>query len=200
MGHPRRRGWRPRHRRLSRLSRVLLRRALDGLYLVSAGLAALSLFGIFFTMMAQVFLRQANIQVPGADDFTAYLCVATTFFALAYTFKRGELIRVGLFIDKAGPALRRWIEVAVLSLATALVTYIVYWTFSDAMFSREIEEVAQGSVPFLIWIPKLAIPAGAGILLIAILDELVLVLRGEKPSYVRAAEERAARGDFTAEV
>jgi TRAP-type C4-dicarboxylate transport system permease small subunit len=68
------------------------------------------------------------------------------------------------------------------------------------MFSREIEEVAQGSVPFLIWIPKLAIPAGAGILLIAILEELVLVLRGEKPSYVRAAEERAARGDFSAEV
>lgn len=203
MGGPRGRGWRARHRRLSRLSPVggsLLRRALDGLYLVSAGLAALSLFGIFIVMMAQVFLRQGNIQLPGADDFTAYLCVATTFFALAYTFKRGELIRVGLFIDKAGPAMRRWIEVAVLAMAAVLVSYIVYWTFSDAMFSREIEEVAQGSVPFLIWIPKLAIPGGAGILLIAILDELVTVLRGEKPSYVRAAEERAARGDFSAEV
>ncbi len=178
----------------------LLRRSLDGLYLVSAGLAGLSLFGIFAVMMAQVFLRQGNIQLPGADDFTAYLCVATTFFALAYTFKRGELIRVGLFIDKAGPAARRWIEVAVLTLAALLVSYIVFWTFSDAMFSREIEEVAQGSVPFLLWIPKLAIPAGSGILLIAILDELVTVLRGEKPSYVRAAEERAARGDFSAEV
>jgi TRAP-type C4-dicarboxylate transport system permease small subunit len=178
----------------------LLRRGLDGLYLVSAGLAALSLFGIFITMMAQVILRQGNIQLPGADDFTAYLCVSTTFFALAYTFKRGELIRVGLFIDKLGPAARRWVEVGVLSLATALVSYIVYWTFSDAMFSREIEEVAQGSVPFLIWIPKLAIPGGAGILLIAILDELVTVLRGETPRYVRAAEERAARGDFSAEV
>jgi TRAP-type C4-dicarboxylate transport system permease small subunit len=179
---------------------TLLRRALDGLYLVSAGLAALSLFGIFFVMMAQVFLRQGNIQLPGADDFTAYLCVATTFFALAYTFKRGELIRVGLFIDKAGPAMRRWIELAVLALAAVLVSYIVYWTFSDAMFSREIEEVAQGSVPFLIWIPKLAIPMGSGILLIAILDEFVTVLRGQKPSYVRAAEERAARGDFSAEM
>ncbi len=179
---------------------ALLRRALDGLYLLSAGLAALSLFGIFFVMMAQVFLRQGNIQLPGADDFTAYLCVATTFFALSYTFKRGDLIRVGLFIDKAGAGLRRVIELAVLTLAAALVGYIVYWTFSDAMFSREIEEVAQGSVPFLIWIPKLAIPLGSGILLIAILDELLVVLRGQKPSYVRAAEERAARGDFSAEM
>ncbi len=178
----------------------MVRRALDGLYLVSAGLAALSLFGIFAVMMAQVFLRQANIQLPGADDFTAYLCVATTFFALAYTFKRGELIRVGLFIDKAGPGSRRWIEMAVLSLAALLVGYIVYWTFLDTLFSLEIEEVAQGSVPFPLWIPKLAIPAGSGILLIAILDEFMIVLRGQKPSYVRAAEDRAARGDFSAEV
>lgn len=199
MDHPRRRGWRPRHRRLSRLSGVL-RRALDALYLLSAGVAGLSLLGIFLVMMAQVFLRQWNIQLPGADDFTAYLCVATTFFALAYTFKRGELIRVGLFVDKLSPAKRRWMELAVLALAGVLVAYIVRWTFSDAMFSLEIEEVAQGSVPFQLWIPKLAIPAGAGILLIAIIDEFLIVLRGEKPTYVRAAEDRAARGDFSAEV
>ena len=199
MDHPRRRGWRPRHRRLSRLSGVL-RRALDALYLLSADVAGLSLLGIFLVMMAQVFLRQWNIQLPGADDFTAYLCVATTFFALAYTFKRGELIRVGLFVDKLSPAKRRWMELAVLALAGVLVAYIVRWTFSDAMFSLEIEEVAQGSVPFQLWIPKLAIPAGAGILLIAIIDEFLIVLRGEKPTYVRAAEDRAARGDFSAEV
>lgn len=199
MDRPRRRGWRPRHRRLPRLSGVL-RRALDALYLLSAGVAGLSLLGIFLVMMAQVFLRQWNIQLPGADDFTAYLCVATTFFALAYTFKRGELIRVGLFVDKLSPAKRRWMELAVLALAGVLVAYIVRWTFSDAMFSLEIEEVAQGSVPFQLWIPKLAIPAGAGILLIAIIDEFLIVLRGEKPTYVRAAEDRAARGDFSAEV
>jgi hypothetical protein len=28
-------------------------------------------------------------------------------------------------------------------------------------------------------------------------DELVLVLRGERPTYVTAAEERHARGDFS---
>jgi hypothetical protein len=43
-------------------------------------------------------------------------------------------------------------------------------------------------------------PLGAGLLLVAILDELVRVLSGQKPSYVAAAEDRAARGDFSAEV
>ena len=177
-----------------------LRQALDLLYFASAVLAGLALFGIFAAMMAQVALRQMGRQFAGADDLVAYLCVATTFFALAYTFKRGELIRVGLFIDRLGPRLRRLSELAVLSLAAALCAYITAWTFSDAMFSREIEEVAQGTVPFPIWIPKMAMPLGAGILLVAVLDEFIGVAAGRKPSYVAAAEERAARGDFSAEV
>jgi hypothetical protein len=55
-------------------------------------------------------------------------------------------------------------------------------------------------VPIPLWIPKIAVPTGAGLLLIAILDELVIVWGGAKPSYVVAAEERAAAGDFSAEV
>jgi TRAP-type C4-dicarboxylate transport system permease small subunit len=179
---------------------MALRRALDALYWMSAAIAAACLFGIFAIMMAQVTLRTLNIPFPGADDVTAYLCVAATFFALAYTFRRGELIRVGLFIERLGPLARRVFEMVSLTLAAALVGYIVYWTGNDVAFSYEIEDMAQGSVPFLLWIPKLAMPLGAGILLIAILDELVTVLRGSKPSYVVAAEDRAARGDFSAEV
>lgn len=178
----------------------MIRRALDFLYAAAAGLAALSLFGIFCMMMAQVGLREMQRQFPGADDITAYLCVSTTFFALAATFKRGELIRVGLLIDRLGPVTRRVIELTVLVLAAAMVGYIAWWTGQDAMFSYEIEEVAQGTVPFLLWIPKLAMPIGSGILLIAILDELVSVIQGNKPRYVIAAEERAAAGDFSAEV
>jgi len=43
-------------------------------------------------------------------------------------------------------------------------------------------------------------PLGGGILLIAILDELIRVILGLVPSYVAAAADRAARGDFSAEV
>lgn len=178
----------------------MLRRALDALYVASAGLAALALVLIFLTMMAQVVMREMGLPLPGADDFSAFLCVSTTFFALAHTFRRGELIRVGLFIEKLGPKHRRLMEIVALLLAASIVGYIVWWTLDDVLVSYEIEEIAQGTVPFLLWIPKLAMPLGSGILLIAILDELVAVLRGRIPEYVRAAEDRAARGDFSAEV
>ena len=81
-----------------------------------------------------------------------------------------------------------------------MVAYIVYWTAQDTLFSWEIEEMSQGTVAIPIWIPKLAMPIGAGLLLVAVLDELSRVLRGEKPAYVAAAEARAAAGDFSAEV
>jgi TRAP-type C4-dicarboxylate transport system permease small subunit len=178
----------------------MLRRLLDTLYAAAAALAALSLLGIFLMMMAQVVMRELQLQLSGADDLTAYLCVSTTFFALAATFKRGELIRVGMLIEKLGPGPRRAVEALVLALAACMVGYIVWWTAQDVLFSFEIEEVAQGTVPFLVWIPKLAMPLGAGLLLVAILDELVRVGAGLKPAYVAAAEDRAARGDFSAEV
>ncbi len=182
------------------IRRPMIRRALDALYVASGAVAALALFGIFAVMMAQVALRFLNLQLPGAEDVVAYLCVATAFFALAWTFKRGEMIRVGLFVERLPPGARRRTEAAVLALAAALVAYIVWHTWADAMFSREIGEVAQGVVPFALWVPKLAPPLGAGVLLVAVLDELGRVLMGEKPSYVAAAEERTARGDFSAEV
>ncbi|MBP0493065.1 TRAP transporter small permease [Pararoseomonas indoligenes] len=178
----------------------MLRRALDALYAASAGFAALSLFGIFAVMMAQVGLRFLNMQFPGADDISAYLCVATTFFALALTFRRGELIRVGLLIEKLSPGPRRIFEIVALAFAAIGCAYAFYWTLDDVLFSLEIEDVAQGALAVPLWIPKIAMPAGAGILLIAVLDELATVLRGGRPNYVIAAEDRAARGDFSAEV
>jgi TRAP-type C4-dicarboxylate transport system permease small subunit len=178
----------------------MLRRALDALYQASAGLAALSLLGIFLVMMGQVLLRELGRQFPGADDISAYLCVATTFFALAHTFRRGELIRVGLVIERLRPAARRRAEMLALVLAAAGCAYAVWWTADDVIFSWQIEDVAQGALAVPLWIPKLAMPLGAGILLVAVLDELATVLRGHRPNYVVAAEERAARGDFSAEV
>lgn len=179
---------------------TLLRKALDALYTLAAWLAALSLALIFLLMMAQVAMREMNLQLLGADDIIAYLCVSTTFFALARTFKNGELIRVGIFIERAAPALRRAIEVGVLLLAAVVIGAITWFTLQDVLFSIEIEEVAQGSVAFPTWIPKSAMPLGAGILLIAIIEELLRVIAREAPSYVQAAADRAARGDFSAEV
>ena len=50
------------------------------------------------------------------------------------------------------------------------------------------------------WIPQLSFAIGSVLLLIAVLDELILVLRGHTPTYVREVQERHARGDFSSDV
>nr|WP_282571951.1 TRAP transporter small permease [Roseomonas acroporae] len=151
-------------------------------------------------MMAQVILREFAIQVPASDDISAYLCVATTFFALAHTFRRGELIRVGLLLERLPAGAQRIAEIVALSIAAVALAYLLWWTTTFTYQSWEIEDVAQGTVPIPLWIPQLSMVLGSAVFLVAVVDELARVLRGERPTYVVLAEERLARGDFSAEV
>ena len=148
-------------------------------------------------MLAQAFGRSVGVLVRGADDIVAWLCAAASFLALGHTFRHGELVRVGLLLDRLG-ARARWImEIVSLTIAALFVGYML-WAVSNFVFeSWKLKEVAQGLIKVPIWIPQLTFLAGAAILLVAILDELVLVLRKQKPAYQLAEEERRASGDFS---
>jgi len=66
--------------------------------------------------------------------------------------------------------------------------------------SWKFNEVAQGLIKIPIWIPQLSFALGIMILFIAVLDELVAVLRNQTPAYQIAEEERRASGDFSESV
>lgn len=148
-------------------------------------------------MLAQAFGRSAGILLRGADDIVSWLCAAAAFLALGHTFRHGELVRVGLLISRLGPR-GRWIaELVALSITSAFVAYML-WAVSRFVYeSWKFNEVAQGLIRVPIWIPQLAFVIGLTIFLVAVLDELILVLRKEKPAYQRAEEERMASGDFS---
>ena len=63
--------------------------------------------------------------------------------------------------------------------------------------SWKFNEVAQGLIKIPIWIPQSAVALGIVILLIAVLDELVTVLRGGMPAYQAAEDARRQSGDFS---
>jgi TRAP-type C4-dicarboxylate transport system permease small subunit len=174
-----------------------LRRFLDRLYTASGALAAVCLAGIFVLMMAQAIGRQFGLLIRFADDLTAWLCAASAFLALGHTFRHGELVRVGLFIDMLAPAKRRLAEVGALSITALFVLYMVWSVVRFVYDSWQFHEVAQGLVKIPIWIPQLFFVIGIFIFLVAIVDELILVLRSKKPSYQVAEDDRRARGDFS---
>jgi len=174
-----------------------LRRFLDRLYSWSGVLAALCVFAIFALMLAQAFGRELGILVRGADDIVAWLCAASAFFALGHTFRHGELVRVGLVVNRLGGRARWIAELFALGITSAFVAYMLWSVGRFVYESWKLNEVAQGLIKVPIWIPQLTFLAGVGILFVAVLDELVLVLKKQKPAYQVAEEERRASGDFS---
>lgn len=177
-----------------------MRRFLDRLYAASGAFAAVCLASICVLMLAQAAGREFGLLIRGADDITSWLCAAAAFFALGHTFRHGELVRVGLFVDHLGPGPRRVAEIVALTLTTVFVGYMAWAATSFVYESWKFKEVAQGLIKVPIWIPQLSFVIGVLIFLVAVLDELVAVLRGRKPAYQVADEERRARGDFSESV
>ena len=174
-----------------------MRRFLDRLYTGSGVLAALCVFAIFALMLAQAFGRELGILVRGADDITAWLCAASAFFALGHTFRHGELVRVGLWLDHLGPGGRRTMELFALGVTAAFVAYML-WAVSRFVYeSWKLDEVAQGLIRLPIWIPQASFLLGVLIFFVAVVDELILVLQKKKPTYQLAEEARRAAGDFS---
>lgn len=148
-------------------------------------------------MLAQAFGRTAGVLIRGADDIVAWLCAAAAFLALGHTFRHGELVRVGLWLHKLQPRARWIAELVALGITAVVVGYMLWAAGRFVYESWAFKEVAQGLIPVPIWIPQLSFVIGVAIFFIAIVDELVLVLRKQKPSYQVAEEARIAAGDFS---
>ena len=148
-------------------------------------------------MLAQAFGRTGGVLVRGADDIVSWLCAAAAFLALGHTFRHGELVRVGLWLERLGPRARRVMEIWALTVTALFIAYML-WSVSRFIYeSWQFNEVAQGLIKVPIWIPQTSFLAGVVIFFIAVIDELVSVLRGEKPAYQLADEARRAAGDFS---
>ena len=174
-----------------------MRRFLDRLYDGAGVAAAVAMAGICVLMLAQAFGREAGILIRGAEDIVAWLCAACAFLALGHTFRHGDLVRVGVFLDRLPERARWYAELAALGV-TALFTAYMLWAVTRFVYdSYAFKEVAQGLIRVPIWMPQLSLVIGIAIFFVAVLDELIVVLKKEKPSYQRAEEARAAAGDFS---
>lgn len=177
-----------------------MRRFLDRLYDGAGALGAFCVFMIFVLMILAGVGRQMNWHVSGLNDIVAWLCAAAAFFAMAHAFRHGDFVRVTLLLEAVPAKLRRVLDVMCLLIAAVSVSYLTYWATAFTYESYEFAEMATGLVVIPIWIPQSTFVIGCWLLLIAMIDELVGVVRGEKPSYQRAMEERHAAGDFSSDV
>ena len=174
-----------------------MRRFLDRLYDAAGALAGLAVLAIFVVMIGAAIMRQLGLPTGGTDDIVSWLTAAAAFLAMASTFRHGDFVRVLLFVDHMPARRRRAFEIACLIIATAFVAFLALAGVRFVHESYAFNDIANGMIALPLWIPQLSFAIGAVLLLIAMVDELVCVVRGGTPSYVRAVEERHARGDFS---
>ena len=148
-------------------------------------------------MLAQAAMREFGFLLRGADDIVAWLCAACAFLALGHTFRRGELVRVGIVIDHLPPRVRRPVGIGALGIAVAFVAYMAYAGVRFVYESWVFEEVAQGLIQIPIWIPQMSFVLGVLVFLVAVVDEFVVLVRGGNPAFEAAEEDRRARKDFS---
>lgn len=177
-----------------------MRRFLDHVYFASGAIGAVFVLLIGVLMIAQSVLREFGVRTGAVNDVVAWFCAAASFFAMAHAFKHGDFVRVTLLLESVPARLRRVLEAGSLLIATISVGYLAWWANRFTYDSWSFHEVAQGLLPIPIWIPQASFAIGSILLLVAVVDELVIVLRGGRPTYVAAVEERHAQGDFSSDV
>ena len=177
-----------------------MRKLLDRLYLAGGALAATFIALIAMLMIAQSVLREFRVNTGAVNDVVAWFCAAAAFFAMAHAFKHGDFVRVTLLLDSVGTKTRRAMELGSLAIAVVAVGYLAFSACAFTYESWEFNDISQGLLPMPLWIPQLSFALGSLLLLIAVVDEFIIVLRGGVPTFVREVAERHARGDFSSEV
>lgn len=156
----------------------VLDRGLDRLYTACGYLAALFLLTLGLLVVTSIVTRILGVYLPGVVEYSGYSMAASSFFALAYTFRRNAHIRVGLFLSRLHGRARRVAELWCLAIATLVTGYLAFYLIKLTLLSRRFEERSEGADAILIWIPQTALALGSTLFAICIAHQFLKVLFG----------------------
>lgn len=159
-----------------------MRKALNGLYVLSGGLAAVFLLGIGVVIVLQILGRIFDFVVD-STEIAGFFLAASSFLGLAYTLRHGNHIRVNMLLAVSGPRKRWMLELWCCGCAALCVGYLAWHVVLFTMESYEFGDVSPGLAAIPFWIPQAGMALGLVIMTVALLDELVSIARGRDPVY-----------------
>ena len=151
---------------------LILRKALDRIYLIGGIIGATSLLVILLLIVAQMIARWGGLTFPGSTAYAGYAMASASFFSLAYTLNKDAHIRVSLLLNRLG-AKRFWLEAWCFGMGAFLSSYLCYYAWRSIYFSHALNDISQSQDATPLWIPQLAMGVGAVLLMVAFWDNLV---------------------------
>jgi len=94
---------------------------------------------------------------------------------------------VGLLVERFQGRARQCLELCALAISGAFTAYFLWYSARLTYDSWQFSDMSQGVLAVPLWIPQSAMVIGLAILLLAVLDEIVRVARGQRPSYEKVA-------------
>lgn len=150
-----------------------MRKFLDGLYNAAAYAAALFMVSILVCVLLLIVGRQVGWYIPGLNAYAGYSMAASSFLALAHTFRHNEHIRVTLVLNALSPKWRHVFNLLSLIIALVLAANVAYYSIGLVMESYEFNDLSVEEDATPLWIPQLAMAVGSVLFAIALLEELV---------------------------
>lgn len=168
-----------------------LGRLARGLYAVLGVLAGVAMVAAFVSVSLGVVARMAGWDIPGLDGYAGYSIAAALFLALPMTLRRGDHIRVTLFLDKASPRVRNALEYWGLGGGLALSAYLAYFAVRLVWVSHQTHDISTGADATPLWIPQIAMALGCIGLAVAFADALLARIQGREFFEAAPADEIA---------
>jgi TRAP-type C4-dicarboxylate transport system permease small subunit len=154
-----------------------MRRALDLLYDGAGLVAGLFMFATLAFVVIGIAGRLLHFHLPGTDAYAGYMMAACAFLALAHTLRRGEHIRVTLLLQQLPDKAGRSLQVLSHVIGAAFAAFLAWYSARLVWQSRMFNDISTSNDATPLWIPQLAMAVGSAILLVAVLDETIALVR-----------------------
>jgi len=146
----------------------------------SGVVAAVAVLGMLGHICLEILLRAVfGTSTFVLDEFVGYMVAALIFLGLAPTFRAHGHLRIGLLLDLAGPAIRRFAEAAALVALTLLASFLAYYFAQAGLRFRRGGTVSQTIAEVPLWIPVGVAALGWANLGLQALSRLLMLATGQ---------------------
>ncbi len=166
--------------------------ALNRLYRYCGVIAALLLITLTLLVLLSIVTRILNTYIGGLTEFAGYTMAASSFFAMAYTFRSGGHIRVQLLVSHLHGSTRRVDDLWCTGVFALVVCYLAYYLCDLAYESWAFGEISEGGDAIPLWIPQLPTAIGAAIFAISAIHTFIETL--VRPHTLDDIDKGAAMG------
>ena len=124
-------------------------------------------------LITKFFGTSVALTIPSYSDFSGYFLAASSFMALAYTFKHDGHIRVLLVRDRMPVELSNLFDKIVLFLAGSTACFMTYYMARQVLEAHEFGDTSPGIVPIPLYIPQFFVFLGLLIFSVALVDAFI---------------------------